>query len=84
MHALSNRPLVYLDLTYCSCNSVPQLLWLSQLHFKMYRQPVEKGEVAMDNVRALYRQIEGPLKESLATIHLRETSSKLLLAVQQG
>jgi len=53
---------------------LPQLLWLSELHFPLYRRPVDAKEIEFDNVRALYRQIERPLKQSLDNLHLKEAN----------
>ena len=67
----------YLILSYslASCNSLPRLLWIAALHFDMYAEPALSGAVEPDNVRALYRRIEKPLRESLGAIHLRELNN---------
>jgi len=66
-----------------ACRTLPELEYLCQRHYAAFRDPVVRGDVEQHNVRALYRAIEKELKESLATLHLQETTSRQLKEIQR-
>lgn len=66
-----------------ACRTLPELEYLCQRHYAAFRDPVVRGDVEQHNVRALYRAIEKDLKESLATLHLQETTSRQLKEIQR-
>jgi origin recognition complex subunit 5 len=78
-----NYASLVIGIFFTAVRTLPQLDYLCSKHFASYRDPVARGEIEQHNVRSLYRVVEKELKESLSTLHLQETTSKQLMALQR-
>lgn len=64
-----------LSVFYHATKSLPELKHLVQLNFKVYCEPIEKGEATDTDIKKLWRNIEPHLKKAMSSVYLREVSS---------
>ncbi|KAK7071439.1 Origin recognition complex subunit 5, partial [Halocaridina rubra] len=75
VHFYRNYINIVLSVFYLATKSFPELQHQVQLHFRVYCEPIEKGEATEDDIRKLWRNIEPRLKKSLESVYLREVTS---------
>ena len=53
------------------------------MNFSTYQQPVVSGDCKHNETKKLWANIEPHLKKCLATVHLREVTSKQMMTMEQ-
>lgn len=66
---------LFLSVFYKACNDLPELQLISTNCFKLYIKPILSGEMDVNNVSKLWRNIAAPLKSALTQVYMRMESS---------
>jgi len=72
-----------LSLFYSVTRSLTELLHIARVNFSTYQQPVVSGDCKHNETKKLWANIEPHLKKCLATVHLREVTSKQMMTMEQ-